>query len=181
MKKLAVIVCLAILFGAGPAKAADERKIGFVKSTSGKAYIYRQKFMIPAQMSDVLMESDTLITKGGGSMGVVLQDNSILSLGPNSRVDLSRFRFDPSVDKAEFTTKVRKGTVVYMTGIIAKINRKGLRIETPNVVCGVRGTRIAIQVDSSEDVDIEPVKLEDKPKLMQTLDKLQGIRGEEPR
>jgi len=176
MKKLAVLVCLAVILYAAPAKAADERKIGFVKSTSGRAYIYRQKFMFPAQMSDVLMEKDTLITKGGGSMGVVLQDNSVLSLGPNSRVDLSRFRFDPSVDKAEFTTKVRKGTMVYMTGIIAKINRKGLRIETPNVVCGVRGTRIAIRVDSSEDVDIEPVKLEDKPKLLQTLDKLQGIR-----
>jgi len=176
MKKLAVLVCLAAIICAGPAKAADERKIGFVKSTSGKAFIYRQKFMFPAQMSDVLMEKDTLITKGGGSMGVVLQDNSVLSLGPNSRVDLSRFRFDPSVDKAEFTTKVRKGTMVYMTGIIAKINRKGLRIETPNVVCGVRGTRIAIRVDSSEDEEIDPVKLEDKPQLLRTLDKLQGIR-----
>jgi len=178
LKKFAVIICLAVILFAGPAKAADERKIGFVKSTSGRAYIYRQKFMFPAQMSDVLMEKDTLITKGGGSMGVVLQDNSVLSLGPNSRVDLSRFRFDPSVDKAEFTTKVRKGTMVYMTGIIAKINRKGLRIETPNVVCGVRGTRIAIRVDSNEDEEIEPVKLEDKPKLLQTLDKLQGIREE---
>lgn len=178
MKKLAVIVCLAVLFGAGTAKAADERKIGFVKSTSGRAFIYRQKFMIPAQMSDVLMEKDTLITKGNGSMGVVLQDNSVLSLGPNSRVDLSHFRFDPSVDKAEFTTKVRKGTMVYMTGIIAKINRKGLRIETPNVVCGVRGTRIAIKVDSSDDEEVEPVKLEDKSKLMRSLDKLQGVREE---
>lgn len=175
MKKLAVLVCLATVFCVGPAGAADEVKIGFVKSASGKAYIYRQKLMYPAQMSDILFESDTLITKGSGSLGVVFQDNSVMSVGPNSRVDLSRFSFAPAQDKAEFTAKVKRGTMTYMTGIIAKINRKGVRIETPNVVCGVRGTHIAVKVDSREALDGEPVKRDEKSPILRTLDKVRSM------
>ena len=50
--------------------------------------------------------------------------------------------------------------MVYSTGLIAKLDRKSVRIETPNAVCGVRGTQFAIKVDNrdEDDSDISPAK-----------------------
>ena len=89
-----------------------------------------------------------------------MQDDSVLSLGPKSRVDLTQFSFSPAENKLSFIAKVKRGTMVYLTGLIAKLDRKSVRIETPNAVCGVRGTQFAIKVDNrdEDDSDISPAK-----------------------
>jgi hypothetical protein len=50
--------------------------------------------------------------------------------------------------------------MVYLTGLMAKLDSKSVRIETPNAVCGVRGTQFAIKVDNrdEDDSDISPAK-----------------------
>jgi hypothetical protein len=35
---------------------------------------------------------------------------------------------------------------VYLTGLIAKLDNRAMRVETPTAVCGVRGTRFAVSV-----------------------------------
>lgn len=146
------MIGLALLCSAGMA-AAEESRAGFVKSVSGQASIERNKVVIPASIKDRLLEKDTLITGRDGSMGVILQDNSVMSIGPNTRVVLSQFLFEPSDEKLSFIAQVKKGTVVYLTGLIAKLNRSGVKFETPSAVCGVRGTHFAIKVtDPSDDV-----------------------------
>jgi hypothetical protein len=104
--------------------------------------------------------SDALVTGADGSIGVVMQDDSVLSLGPKSRVDFTQFSFAPAENKLSFIAKVKRGTMVYLTGLIAKLDRKSTRIETPNAVCGVRGTQFAIKVDNQDedDSDISPAK-----------------------
>jgi hypothetical protein len=152
MKKLMIAASLSIIviLCAGLALAV-EQSIGFVKNVSGKAYISRQQKLIPANVNDKLQVSDALVTGPGGSMGVILQDNSVLSIGPKSRIELKKFAFAPAENKLAFTSKVKKGTMVYMTGLLAKLDRKSVRVETPNSVCGVRGTHFAIKVDAPDD------------------------------
>jgi len=47
-------------------------------------------------MSDQLFEKDIIVTGESGSMGAVLIDNSVTSSGPNTRLILSQFVFDPA-------------------------------------------------------------------------------------
>lgn len=152
MKKIILICCcLFFLTGTFSAMAAETNNIGFIKNVSGQAFISRAQAMIPAKANDKLFASDNLITGADGSLGIILQDNSVLSLGPKSRVDLSEFSFDPVGEKLSFVAKIKKGTVVYLTGLIAKMNNKAVRFETPTAVCGVRGTQFAIKVDAPDE------------------------------
>lgn len=174
MKKLVILVCLAV-FCYPSLVTADEAKVGFVKNVSGQAFIGRQNILIPAKVKEKLLVNDTLITKTNGSMGVIFQDNSVLSLGPNSRFILTQFSFEPSVEKLSFVAKIRKGTLIYLTGLIGKLNHKGVRFETPNAVCGIRGTHFAIKVDAQDDdTDIEPATSDQKSPLLSKVDKNRG-------
>ena len=159
MKKLIMIVSMAVILWAG-LLLAEETSIGFVKNVSGQAFIGRQQKLIPVRVSEKLLASDALITGADSSIGVIFQDDSVLSLGPKSRVDLTQFSFAPAENKLSFVAKVKRGTMVYLTGLIAKLDKKSVRIETPNAVCGVRGTQFAIKVDNrdEDDSDLYPAK-----------------------
>jgi hypothetical protein len=97
------------------------------------------------------MENDVLVTGRIGSMGVILQDNSVMSIGSNTRLVISKFIFEPADEKLSFIAQIKKGTVVYLTGLIAKLNRSGVKFETHTAVCGIRGTHFAIKVDEPGD------------------------------
>lgn len=157
MKKLIMIVSMAVILCSGLA-LAEEASIGFVKNVSGQAFIGRQQKLIPARVNEKLLLSDALVTGADGSIGVIMQDDSVLSLGPKSRVNLTHFSFVPAKNKLSFIAKVKRGTMVYLTGLMAKLDSKSVRIETPNAVCGVRGTQFAIKVDNQDEdgSDISP-------------------------
>jgi len=129
---------------------ADEPKAGFVKNVSGQAFIERNKVIKSAKAKDELMEKDVLITGRVGSMGVILQDNSVMSIGSNTRLVISKFAFKPADEKLSFIAQIKKGTVVYLTGLIAKLNHNGVKFETPTAACGIRGTHFAIKVEDPE-------------------------------
>lgn len=151
MKKIVFIFCCFVITGIFSAAVAETKNIGFIKNTSGKVFISRAQVMIPAKVNDKLFVNDNLITGSDGSLGVVFQDNSVMSLGPKSRVSLSDFSFEPVEKNLSFVAKIKKGTIVYLTGLIAKIKNKAVRFETPTAVCGVRGTHFAIKVDAPDE------------------------------
>ncbi|HNQ19248.1 MAG TPA: hypothetical protein PL134_06555, partial [Smithellaceae bacterium] len=134
MKKIVFASCFFLLAGVFSAMAAETKNIGFIKNTSGQVLIGRAQEMIPAKVNDKLFPNDNLITGENGSVGVILQDNSVLSLGPKSKVNFSNFVFNPVEEKSSFVAKIRKGTVVYLTGLIAKLNPQAVRFETPTAV-----------------------------------------------
>lgn len=148
MKKSLIMISITLLLCSGSA-AAEELRAGFIKKISGQSFIERSNVKIPAGINDKLMEKDVLITGHNGAIGVILQDNSVMSIGPNTRVEISKFLFEPARDRMSFTARIRQGTVVYLTGLIAKLNRKGIKFETPTTVCGVRGTHFAIKVEGT--------------------------------
>lgn len=145
--KTSLIVISVTLFCYISIAAAEEPRAGFLKNVSGHSFIERNKIRLPAKINEKLMEKDILVTEHDGSMGVILQDNSVMSIGSNTRVEIAKFLFEPAAEKLSFTAQIRKGTVVYLTGLIAKLNRKGVKFETPTAVCGVRGTHFAIKVE----------------------------------
>jgi hypothetical protein len=78
---------------------------------------------------------------------VILKDDSLLSLGPNSEVVVDQFLFTPAEGKLALVTRMVKGTAVFFSGVIAKLSPQSVRIETPNATIGVRGTRFLVKVD----------------------------------
>ena len=149
MRISVIIICFVLICCIGMAAAAEQRA-GFVKNVSGEAFIERNKVITAAKVKDELMENDILVTGRNGSMGVILQDNSVMSIGSNTHLAISKFVFEPADEKLSFTAQVKKGTVVYLTGLIAKLNHSGVKFDTPTAVCGIRGTHFAIKVEGPE-------------------------------
>jgi len=128
------------------ALAQQPAPAGRIKVAAGSVFIVRQGQAIPAQVGQVVFEADGLRTAADGRIGVTLNDDTRVSLGPSSEVRLDRFLYAPAEGRLGFVLKVVSGIVAYVSGRIAKLSPDSIRLETPSAVVGVRGTRLAISV-----------------------------------
>ena len=120
---------------------------GRIKVTSGSAYIVRAGGTMPAQVGDVVFESDELRTGADGTLGVTLKDDTRVSLGPSSAVRLERFVYAPAEGGLGLVLTFVRGVAAYVSGRIAKLAPDSIRLETPAAIVGVRGTSLAIRVE----------------------------------
>ena len=146
MMKIWWLLIPALLLVWPATSGAEETWVGSVKQLKGSAEIERQGKVVRAEVGTRLFRNDTIRTGDDGSVGLIMTDNSVLSLGPGSRLTISEYVFDPAGKKTSFTARMLKGTAVYLSGLIAKLNQRGVRFETQTAVMGIRGTRFAIQV-----------------------------------
>ena len=148
MKTFISLVCFLLICGANLAIGAETR-IGVIKNANGSVFVERNNALIPVKVGDKLYENDTIVTGRDGSMGLILRDNSVLSVGSNTRLIISKFVFEPAEKKLSMVARIKQGTLTYLTGVMAKLNPNAVRFETPMAVCGVRGTHFAIKVEES--------------------------------
>ena len=146
MRVLIVILAFLLVGFSNPAVAAD-KGIGVIKNIKAPVSIEREKASIPAKPGDRLFENDTIVTGKGGSMGAVLNDNSLVSCGSDSRLILSQFVFNPAEKKLFSTFQMVRGTLAYISGLIGIRDSKAVKFVTPTAVCGLRGTHLVIAVE----------------------------------
>ncbi|MDH3443292.1 MAG: hypothetical protein OEN50_05155 [Deltaproteobacteria bacterium] len=79
--------------------ASAASSIGLVKVAEGPATVQRGGATLPAQAGLALQEGDVLRTGADARMGVVLRDDTRLSLGPESEIQITRFVFAPAEDR----------------------------------------------------------------------------------
>jgi len=141
-----VLVVVSVIAAQHSALAQQPAPAGRIKVAAGSVFIVRQGHAIPAQVGQVVFEADGLRTAADGRIGVTLNDDTRVSLGPSSEVRLDRFLYAPAEGRLGFVLKVVSGIVAYVSGRIAKLSPDSIRLETPSAVVGVRGTRLAISV-----------------------------------
>jgi hypothetical protein len=129
-----------------PVAAPDRPVAGRVKVATGAAFIVREGAQTPVQVGQIVYEADGLRTGGDGKIGITLNDDTRLSLGPNSELKLERFMFAPAESGFGLVLKFVKGAATYVSGRIAKLSPDSIRLETPAAIIGVRGTTLAISV-----------------------------------
>lgn len=139
---LIVLIFFAVLMAAGSALA----EIGQIKTLKGDVFIIRDNTRVPARVGDLLVQADVVETGKSGSVGITFIDNTRFSAGPDTRLELSRFRFNPTTHDGEFLTEMDRGTLTVISGQIAKRSNEAMKIRTPTTILGFRGTRIAVKV-----------------------------------
>jgi hypothetical protein len=140
-------VLAIILAAAAPALAQQPSPAGHVKIVSGSAFIVRQNATVPAQPGEAVFATDALRTGADGTIGVTLQDDTRLSLGPSSEVRLARYVYAPGEDGFGMVLTFVRGVAAYVSGRMAKLAPDSIRLETPAAIVGVRGTTVAVRVD----------------------------------
>jgi len=137
-----IIFLLSVL---APALAAAD--VGQIKTLAGDVRIERAGAALAAAAGDGLLASDVVVTGADGKVGITFVDNTRLSLGPESRMELARFRFDATTHEGEFVSRIERGTLSIISGQIAKSSPDAMKVETPSSVLSVRGTRFLVKVD----------------------------------
>ena len=130
------------------ASAADPAAAGRIKVVSGSVFIVRAAGTIQATAGQALFEADTLRTGADGRVGITLNDDTRISLGPGSEARLDQFVYAPAERRAGLVLKVVRGLIAYVSGRIAKLSPDAVKLETPNAIVGVRGTTLVLRVDA---------------------------------
>jgi hypothetical protein len=121
---------------------------GTIKTSRGEAQILRDGNSVPASVGASLQVSDSVVTGADGAVGITLRDNTRLTAGPNTTLDLNTFRFDKTTHKGEMDASVKRGSLSVISGKIAKASPDGVQFRTPTVTLGVRGTEFIIDAGS---------------------------------
>jgi hypothetical protein len=138
-------LAMVLLFGLAAAAGAAE--IGQIKVVKGQVAIERQGTTLPATVGARLQTSDVVKTGADGSVGITMDDDSLLSAGPNSALALDRFVFDSTTNQGRLDTSLNKGTLAVISGRIAKQAPDAMTVRTPSAILGVRGTEFVVSAD----------------------------------
>jgi hypothetical protein len=128
------------------AAAEDNRPLGMVKTVSGEVFILREGQRMAALPGSGLVLGDTLSTGATGAVGVILRDDTVLSLGPSTETRIEQFAFEPAEQKLGMVLRVTRGLFAYISGRISKLAPGSVRIETPVATLGIRGTRLVARI-----------------------------------
>jgi hypothetical protein len=137
---------LLLLLFVQPVMSAESQVIGVIKTVKATASVTRSQQTIPATIGTKLYLNDTLQTGEDSSLGLILRDDSVLSMGPNSRVVLDQFLFAPVEGKLGFLIKIMHGTIAYLSGVIGRLSPSTAKFDTPVATIGIRGTHFAVKV-----------------------------------
>jgi len=121
--------------------------IATVQKTSGIAAIVRQGQSISATVGLEIWENDTLRTGPDGSIGVIFNDDTLMSLGPESVLVIDKYVFAPKQGKFSIALRMIRGTAAYLSGIISKLAPDSAHFETPTASIGIRGTKFIVRVE----------------------------------
>ncbi len=79
-------------------------------------------------------------------MGVILQDGTRVSLGPNTSLEIDRFAYEPVEGRFALLLRLTKGVMAFISGKISQFSPGSVQIETPVGVVGLRGTELGISL-----------------------------------
>ena len=147
MRTLFVLwVCLS-LFLSSTCLAQEDGTIGSIRISKGKAEVLREDKAMPAKAGLRLLLKDILQTGPDGQLGVILRDDTLLSLGPDTRIVVNQFAFAPAEGHLALVAKLFKGMVALLSGQVSKLSPESARLETPVATVGIRGTRFLVRLE----------------------------------
>ena len=128
-----------------PSAISGDARQGTFKTVQGDVTVVRGNVRSAAVVGGPLMTVDRVITGAKSTAAVTLKDGTVLSVGPDSSVDLSAFEFDPTTQGGNLLITLARGTLRVVTGIIAKVQPDQVKVTTPTTVIGVRGTDFIVE------------------------------------
>ena len=143
LRHIAACLLLAALSSAW----ADDAAIGYVKTLTGEATITTGKNKVNAQVGSPLYQGSQLKTGHKSSMGVTFKDDTVMSFGADTELTVDEYLYAPSQGKLKLGSSLAKGSMNYVSGVIAKLQPDAVSVKTPTGTIGVRGTQFVVKVE----------------------------------
>jgi len=137
-----------VLAGAAGFSYAQGEPVGFVKTVSGDAWVVTAGQSVKAQARTAVFLGSQLKTAKAGSLGVTFKDNTMMSFGPDTELTVDEYLFAPAQGQLKLGARLDKGSLNYVSGVIAKLKPDAVAVKTPTGTIGVRGTQFLAKVDA---------------------------------
>ena len=138
----------AVLAATAPWPAMAENigtTVVVVKSVTGTVMNVSRQLNI----NDNVEQAETIATAPDAATEIQFVDGTKLQLGPNAKVVLDKFVYDPNPGKGALVLAVSAGVMRFTTGNMAHQN---YTVTTPNGTLGVRGTDFSVGVLNGDTV-----------------------------
>jgi hypothetical protein len=141
---IALIFLLVVCASAWGAEAA-----GTVKTLAGSATVVRDAAVLPIAPGQRVYAGDRIVSGRDSYVGVMLYDDTRLTIGPNSEMLIREFEFNPSSYAGDLAVSFLKGTMRVVTGLIGRNSPENVRFNTPTATIGIRGTEFVVDVGTN--------------------------------
>ena len=135
---LLIMMTLSTLFAA----------IGEITAVQGEAQLQREASILPAKKGTSLEEKDLLETQKRSKVQVILNDETVITIGPQSS-----YLFETYQDQAEpkVLMQLQHGFFKIVTGKIGKIAPERFKVKTQAATIGIRGTQFMASVQENRE------------------------------
>lgn len=120
-----------------------------IKRLAGDVSIERNGALKPAKVGDRLWKDDVVVKGAGSGAGLTFRDNSRVSVGPNAKLAIAKFVFEPGKtdESVEMRTELNKGLAAFVSGRVTKRKPGTMQVRTPSAILGVRCTTFVAITD----------------------------------
>ena len=137
----------AVLFAQMPvamtpvAAPSGMEQIGIVAAAKGKV-----ELTMPGQVGRVAQSGqpvfmrDEIKTDAQGNLQILLLDETVFTIGPNSTLVIDEFVYDPKTQNGKVQASITKGVFRYVSGKIAAKKPSNVTLKLPTATIGIRGT-----------------------------------------
>ena len=140
-------ICIFILMSSPLVCHGELKFIGVVKTADREAFVIRNAQSAEAVAGMPIQIGDVLKTGTDGGMGLIFNDDTVISLGPDTEIVIKKYLFDPLEGKLSFFAKMVQGTISFLCGQIAKLDPDSVRIVIPAATIGPRGTQFLVRAE----------------------------------
>jgi len=149
---IALLVC-STAFAQAPVAVAPAmsqggfERIGIVAAAQGKVEVTTSGSVGRiAESGQPIHLGDAVETDAEGHLQILLLDETVFTIGPNSSITIDRFIYDPKTHKGNMEASIAKGVFRYVSGKIAAKKPSNVLIKLPNATIGIRGTIVGGEV-----------------------------------
>lgn len=136
------------------AMAFEEGKdgIGFYSAVAGHVSVTHsgEARVFPVKLHDQVLFKDVIETHNESRTKAFFQDDSILTVGENSRVEINEYIYNPEDNVRRAIVKLMQGQVRALVSKVFKANGSRFEVHTPSAVAAARGTYFAVWAKNGE-------------------------------
>jgi hypothetical protein len=145
---MAQILCASSIL----ASNAEHEGIGFYTAVSGRVEVTHpgEGRVVPVRLHDHVVFKDVIETKDDSRTKAFFQDDSVLTVGTNSRVEINEYIYDPDQSVRRAIVKLMQGQVRALVSKVFKANGSKFEVHTPTAVAAARGTYFTVWVNEGQ-------------------------------
>ncbi|NOT22317.1 MAG: hypothetical protein HOP22_06275 [Nitrospiraceae bacterium] len=120
--------------------------IGVYTAVMGKVSVTHsgEARVFPVKLHDEVLFKDVIQTDKESRTKAFFQDDSVLTVGENSRVEITEYIYNPEANVRRSVVRVVQGQVRALVSKVFKSNGSRFEVHTPSAVAAARGTYFSV-------------------------------------